>query len=279
MVTDVLEEVFSHFGSSLLLFSSFFNNRSHATFAIPAMVASTRYKVKGKGAQQHHQQEENDLGTPKKKAAPPKKNASTPRPSFAAKTKNLVKPLKSPDLPSLSAKKASAVCDAGEDDDHSLSRSDNSDSSARPGIAFCVQKQPANAIEASGGINTFKMGNEHALATLCNKAPKICGKRGDSLRETFAKKVCWWSALSEDGLHTDKMLNRFEEKSRVETSTGVKMQGARSPSKPLPRNTCKQHSCSLLLLLAFLLTPCFLVDSHPLLALPFSRHCSEQKLP
>jgi hypothetical protein len=100
----------------------------------------------------------------------------------AAKTKNLgttTKSLKSPDLCSpLSVKKASAVL-AGEDN-NSIS-SDTSSSSTWPGIPFFVQKQLAHNIEASGGINAFKKGNEHALAALCNMACDVYGKRGDRL--------------------------------------------------------------------------------------------------
>jgi outer membrane biosynthesis protein TonB len=157
----------------------FVHNRSHMMFAIPAMV-STRHQVESKQPQQHHQQQENPV-TPKKKKTP-KKKSSTPQPSSATKTKNLVtttKPLKSPDLRSQSAKKTSAVLVG----DNNSILSDTSSSSTRPGIPFFVQKQLAHDIEASGGINAFKKGNEHALAALCNKAPYVYGKCGDRLQE------------------------------------------------------------------------------------------------
>jgi hypothetical protein len=274
-------------------------------------MVSTRRQVRAKQPQpQQHHQQENDPVTPKKKATP-KKNLVT-----------AAKPLKSPDLYYPSAKQTSAVL-AG--DNESVS-SDTSSSSARPGIPFFVQKQLAHDIEASGGINAFKKGNEHALAALCNKTPDVYGKRADKLREQLRKKVNRWSALARDGLYTDKVLNKFgvkswatlsaerrqlgkknqsaatwnellpssdsssessgsdSEESRessssdksvktdktpstrqkrteevesyppsiVQTRTEVKM-SVRSPSNPLPRNTSKYQSCSLLLLLVFLL--------------------------
>ena len=154
-------------------------------------------------AKQPQRQRENNQVTPPR----------PPRPSSAAKAKNLVaaaKPLKSPDLHSPVAKQTSAAVLAEDDDSVS---SDTSSSSTRPGIPFYVQKQLAHDIEASGGINTFKKGNEQTLAALCNKAPDVYGKRGDRLREQLRKKVYRWSVLAKDGLYTDKILNRFGVKS------------------------------------------------------------------
>ena len=76
-----------------------------------------------------------------------------------------------------------------------------------------MQKALAEAIEAQGGIASFKTGNEQAVAATCNKDKDMFGRRADPIQSKIQKYVAYWKGYHKDETYTEKVLNRWGVKS------------------------------------------------------------------
>lgn len=178
--------------------------------AISDMVTTPRQSIRTRSQARDQAQEGEEEAPP----ATPPRPASASRPSSTRVSTSSSLPPKSPAFRS-PTKGAFSPLVAFALDDQSVDSASVSVSSsvARKRLAFHIQKQLAQDIEAAGGIKLFKNKDGHRLSHLCDNREELYGPRGDDLRQKITKKVYRWQLLDKDGVYIEKVLNKLQVKS------------------------------------------------------------------